>query len=149
MSIIPISFDSGTQTYTMHDQDNNHIFDVLLSDLPYGKNIDGSPNFDMIEVACRDCPNISWHPVGGGAAPFDIQIMFLRHEFYEVTAGPEPIRAMVMALDHIPDNANTNEKITDVIDAIHERVTAMDGESRFALDDDTIKKLTVEFRSNG
>jgi len=126
------------------------MFDVHISELPYGTNIDGTTNFDQIVVACKepDCPVVSWHPVGGGAAPFDVQIMFLRHEFYEVTAGPEPIRAMVMALDHIPDNANTNEKITDVIDAIHERVTAMDGESRFALDDDTIKKLTVEFRNN-
>lgn len=80
MCIRPIAFSESTKIYTMLDEDNNHTFDVLLSQLPFSNGISGDAEWRSFVITClvTDCGSVSTHPVSGGAAPPDIQLLASR-----------------------------------------------------------------------
>lgn len=78
MSVRPISYNEDTQVYKMAHDELSHEFDMLLTDIKYTSSLDGSREYEFINIPCLVCGANSTHPIGGGAAPPDIQLLFSR-----------------------------------------------------------------------
>lgn len=78
MSICPIAYNENTQIYKMLHHEFGHEFDIALADIRYTLGIDGSDQFNFVTTDCLVCDSSSIHPIGGGAAPPDIQLLFSR-----------------------------------------------------------------------
>lgn len=80
MCIRPIAYNETTKIYTMLDEEGGHTFDILLSQIPFATTISNDSEWRCFVITClaADCGATSTHPVSGGAAPPDIQLLASR-----------------------------------------------------------------------
>jgi len=82
---------------------------LAATDITFGTQPDGSPDFKSAVIACPSpgCGSVSYHPVGGGAAPRSVQEMFVRMVIRlgcpcgAFTAGKSPILTILHLKGHV------------------------------------------------
>jgi hypothetical protein len=126
MSIRPVAFHADGSIDVVFDE-RGHSGTIPAAEVSWGKNIDGTDNHNFIILACPDgCGGMSTHPVGGGAAPLEVQQMFVLKEFSAPPAG------------------RATWTLTDAAAQVKARVVATDGEERWVLDDAALATLKSE-----
>jgi len=123
MSIRPTEFIPGGMKVIFDE--TGHEGTIMLADINFTKNIDDTENHNFIVLNCPDgCGASSTHPVGGGAAPYEVQEMFVHKiDIQGCACGEVPARASRAAAD------------TNAVDHVKELVEAMDGPGRWQHDD--------------
>jgi|SRR5215471_18251397 len=77
MSVRPISTNPDGSIEVVYDE-TGHTGTIAAADIRHTVNISGAENHNFIVLACPDgCGTVSTHPVGGGAAPVEVQQMFV------------------------------------------------------------------------
>src|SRR5215471_17039452 len=77
MSIKPIRFYPDGSIDVINDE-KGHSGIIPAADIKWVQNVDGSENHSYIILNCPDgCGGLTGHPVGGGAAPLEVQQMFV------------------------------------------------------------------------
>lgn len=77
MSIRPVNFNADGSVEVVSDE-TGHSGTLPAEQVVWGANTDGSENHNFIVLQCPDgCGASSTHPVGGGAAPAEVQQMFV------------------------------------------------------------------------
>ena len=119
MSIRPTNFLPNGDIEIVFDE-QGHTGTIPANEVKWATDPITGDNHNFITLECPDgCGATSTWPVGGGADAAMGQEMFVRKVDLEGCAcGTVPARASQNAIDHV-----------------HELVTAMDGEERWALDD--------------
>ena len=78
MSVRPVLFNADGSIDVVYDE-LGHSGTIPAAEVQWATNIDGSHNHNFIMLNCPDgCGASSTHPVGGGAAPTDVQQMFVQ-----------------------------------------------------------------------
>jgi len=78
MSVRPVTFNPDGSIDVVFDE-LGHSGTIPAAEVQWATNIDGSHNHNFIMLNCPDgCGASSTHPVGGGAAPTDVQQMFVQ-----------------------------------------------------------------------
>jgi hypothetical protein len=78
MSVRPVAFNADGSIDVVYDE-MGHRGTIPAAEAQWTTNPDGSHSHTYIVLACPDgCGATSTHPVGGGAAPADVQQMFVR-----------------------------------------------------------------------
>jgi hypothetical protein len=127
MSVRPVVFNADGSIDVVYDE-GGHSGTIPAAEVLWSKNIDGTDNHNSIVLACPDgCGATSTHPVGGGAAPLEVQQMFVLKEHQEMTTGAQ--------------GRATPAGLNDAAQIVKERVIAMDGEERWLLDDAALAAL--------
>lgn len=77
MSVRPVAFNPDGSIDVVYDE-LGHGGTIPAAEVAWTTNSDGSHNHNFIVLTCPDgCGATSTHPVGGGAAPADVQQMFV------------------------------------------------------------------------
>jgi hypothetical protein len=77
MSVRPVLFNADGSIDVVYDE-QGHSGTIPAAEVQWAANMDGSHNHQFIVLACPDgCGATSTHPVGGGAAPAEVQQMFV------------------------------------------------------------------------
>ena len=77
MSIRPINFNADGSIDVVYDE-MGHSGTIAAIDVKHTTNMDGTENHNYLVLNCPDgCGASSTHPVGGGAAPLEVQQMFV------------------------------------------------------------------------
>jgi len=77
MSVRPVVFNPDGSIDAVYDE-GGHSGTIPAADVVWATQIDGSHNHNFIVLNCPDgCGATSTHPVGGGAAPVEVQQMFV------------------------------------------------------------------------
>jgi hypothetical protein len=77
MSVRPVRFAPDGSIDVVFDE-LGHSGTIPAAEVQWSQNMDGSHNHNFIVLNCPDgCGASSTHPVGGGAAPADVQQMFV------------------------------------------------------------------------
>jgi hypothetical protein len=77
MSVRPVLFHESGDIDVVFDE-GGHTGTIPAAEVKWAKNMDQSDNHSFIVLECPDgCGATSTHPVGGGAAPQDVQQMFV------------------------------------------------------------------------
>ena len=77
MSLRPVSFNADGSIDVVFDE-LGHSGTIAAADVHYAVGLDGAPDHNHIVLDCPDgCGSQSAHPVGGGAAPVEVQQMFV------------------------------------------------------------------------
>jgi len=77
MSIRPVTFNPDGSVEAVYDE-MGHSGAVPAAEIRWTTGIDGAENHNYIVLNCPDgCGASSTHPVGGGAAPLEVQQMFV------------------------------------------------------------------------
>jgi len=77
MSVRPIQFNADGSIDCVFDE-MGHSGTIPAAEVRWSLNMDGSHNHNFIVLNCPDgCGASSTHPIGGGAAPADVQQMFV------------------------------------------------------------------------
>jgi len=77
MSVRPTNFNPDGSLEVIYDE-LGHSGTIPAAEVKWSKNIDGTDNHSFIVLVCPDgCGGSSTHPVGGGAAPVEVQQMFV------------------------------------------------------------------------
>jgi hypothetical protein len=127
MSVRPVLFNADGSIDVVFDE-LGHSGTIPAAEVQWATKIDGSHDHNFIVLNCPDgCGASSTHPVGGGAAPLEVQQMFVLKEHQEMTSGVQG-RAAPAGL-------------IDAAQIVKERVIAMDGEERWVLDDAAMAAL--------
>ena len=85
----------------------SHDAPVTATDVAFGKQLDGSPDYRLAVVTCPVCGAVSTHPMGGGSAPRSVQEMFVRMLIRvgcpcgALTAGKTPALVIAHARNHV------------------------------------------------
>jgi hypothetical protein len=133
MSIRPVVFNADGSIDVVFDE-GGHSGTIPAAEVLWSKNIAGEDDHNFIVLQCPDgCGATSTHPVGGGAAPLEVQQMFVLKEHQEMTAGVQGRAA--------PAGLN------DAAQIVKERVIAMDGLERWVLDEAAM--AAMEARATG
>jgi hypothetical protein len=111
MSIRPIRFNDGGTIDVWHDE-RAHGGTVKLADIT----LLGDNDFLLLKCPVANCNSESLHPVGGGAAPEEVQTLFV-HVYKQSKDLPE---------------LNTWNKS---LARVKQRAEALDGVGRFRLED--------------
>lgn len=78
MSVRPVLLNADGSIDVVFDE-GGHSGTIPAAEVAWAINIDGSHNHNFIVLVCPDgCGATSTHPVGGGAAPADVQQMFVK-----------------------------------------------------------------------
>lgn len=78
MSVRPVLFHEDGSIDVVYDE-QGHSGTIPAAEVQWATNMDGSHSHSFIVLNCPDgCGATSRHPVGGGAAPADVQQMFVR-----------------------------------------------------------------------
>ena len=78
MSVRPVLFHEDGSVDVVYDE-QGHSGTIPAAEIRWAANVDGSDNHSFIVLECPDgCGSVSTHPVGGGAAPVDVQQMFVK-----------------------------------------------------------------------
>ena len=86
MSVRPILFHESGDIDVVFDE-QGHSGTIPAAEVVWSTNIDGSHNHNFIILTCPDgCGATSTHPVGGGAAPADVQQMFVKKTAHDACA---------------------------------------------------------------
>jgi len=120
MSVRPVAFNADGSIEMVYDE-QGHSGTIPAAAVLWATKIDGTDSHQFIVLACPDgCGATSTHPVGGGAAPAEVQEMFVHKVEHDGCAcgQVEPGR-------------------TDATPAAHTRlnVNRMDGPGRWKLDE--------------
>jgi|SRR5215471_1943022 len=77
MSVRPITFNPDGSIDVVFDE-TGHSGTIPAAEIRWTTGIDGAENHNYIVLNCPDgCGANSTHPVGGGAAPLEVQQMFV------------------------------------------------------------------------
>jgi hypothetical protein len=77
MSVRPVLFHENGDVDCVYDE-GGHTGTIPAAEVQWATNPDGSHNHNFIVLICPDgCGALSTHPVGGGAAPAEVQQMFV------------------------------------------------------------------------
>lgn len=77
MSVRPVLFHESGDIDVVYDE-QGHAGTIPAAEVAWAANMDGSHSHNFIILNCPDgCGATSTHPVGGGAAPADVQRMFV------------------------------------------------------------------------
>lgn len=78
MSVRPVAFlEDGSISVIFDEQ--GHSGTIPAAEVQWATNMDGTHDHNYIVLACPDgCGANSTHPVGGGAAPAEVQQMFVK-----------------------------------------------------------------------
>jgi len=77
MSVRPVTFQPDGSIDVVYDE-GGHSGTIPAAEVQWATHIDGSHNHNFIVLVCPDgCGATSTHPVGGGAAPAEVQQMFV------------------------------------------------------------------------
>lgn len=117
MSVRPVTFQENGDIDVVYDE-QGHSGTIPAAEVQWATDMQGGHNHNFIVLNCPDgCGASSTHPVGGGAAPADVQQMFVHKATLEACA-----------CGHIePGNAN-------VADAhMHLQADRMDGPERWQI----------------
>ena len=77
MSVRPVTFQTNGDIDCVYDE-LGHSGTIPAAEVVWAKNMDGTDNHNAIILNCPDgCGASSTHPVGGGAAPLQVQQMFV------------------------------------------------------------------------
>lgn len=118
MSVRPVTFKPNGDIDVVYDE-QGHSGTIPAAEVKWATNIDGSDSHNFIVLACPDgCGATSTHPVGGGAAPAEVQEMFVRKVDRDGCACPEGVMATTATVDHVKG-----------------LVEAMDGPDRWQVDE--------------
>jgi hypothetical protein len=129
MAVRPITLHPDGSIDAVYDE-QGHSGTIPADEVAWVKNHDGTDNHLAIVLTCPDgCGATSTHPVGGGAAPLEVQQMFVLKEHSEMTAGGATRSA---------------KTVNDAAQIVKERVIAMDGEERWLLDDAALEALEAK-----
>lgn len=78
MSVRPVQFNADGSIEVVYDE-GGHSGTIPADQVSWSTNMDGSHSHNFIVLNCPDgCGASSTHPVGGGAAPVDVQTMFVK-----------------------------------------------------------------------
>jgi hypothetical protein len=78
VSVRPIAFQPNGDIEVVFDE-QGHSGTIPAAEVQWTQNVDGSHNHNFIILNCPDgCGASSTHPVAGGAAPADVQQMFVQ-----------------------------------------------------------------------
>jgi hypothetical protein len=122
MSVCPVTFNADGSIDVICDE-TGHSGTISAAEVVWGTKIDGSPDHTAIVLNCPDgCGTSSTHPAGGGAAPAEVQEMFVRKVDLEGCCCDEPMnRSTEAAVDHVKG-----------------LVEAMDGPDRWQVDEQAL-----------
>ena len=128
MSVRPVNFLPNGDIETVFDE-MGHTGTIPAAEVKYATKMDGTDDHNYIVLNCPDgCGASSTHPVGGGAAPPQVQEMFVRKVNAEGCVCPQMSRAAVT-----PQTA---------VEHVQELVEAMDGPGRWQVDiPDLMKRM--------
>ena len=128
MSIHPIAYDPNSQVYTMFDDDKQHQFDIVLSELNFVQGLQGA-NHLIIIIPCLVCGSVSSHPASGGADAPNIQQLFVNKTQSAgcVCGNVTAQSAESVAESHVRLNCNR-----------------LDGPGRWQIDSSTVNDLQFE-----
>src|SRR5580765_286281 len=77
MSVRPVTFNADGSIDVVFDE-MGHSGTIPAAEVVWATKLDGSHDHNFIVLNCPDgCGASSTHPVGGGAAPADVQRMFV------------------------------------------------------------------------
>ena len=117
MSVRPIKFNTDGSVDVVYDE-GGHSGTIPAAEIKWATGIGGTEDHNFIVLACPDgCGATSTHPVGGGAAPTEVQTMFVNK-----TAGVGCACGAVQA---------GNDNVADA--HVHLNVARMDGADRYML----------------
>jgi hypothetical protein len=110
MSVRPVTFNPDGSIDVVFDE-QGHSGTVPAAEVQWATNIDGSPNHNFIVLACPDgCGTTSTHPVGGGAAPIEVQRMFVNKTEREGCAcGHVEASSTALPESHVRLNVNRQD----------------------------------------
>lgn len=115
MSVRPVTFNPDGSIDVVYDE-QGHSGTIPAAEVQWAANMDGSHNHSFIVLVCPDgCGATSTHPVGGGAAPAEVQQMFVGKTEREGCACGN----VAAATNGIPESH------------VHLNVVRMDGEDRW------------------
>ncbi|HYW90547.1 MAG TPA: hypothetical protein VFB50_22440 [Chloroflexota bacterium] len=107
MSVRPVVFNADGSIEVVFDE-MGHSGTIPAAQIVWSKNIDGTDNHNYLVLDCPDgCGASATHPVGGGAAPPEVQQLFVRKATHagcacgQVAAGED-----VLAEAHAQLNCN-------------------------------------------
>lgn len=82
MSVYIVDFKPGVPGgwTAVHDDavGGSHSSPISATDVTFGLQADGSPDYRSAVITCPVCGATSYHPIGGGAAARSVQEMFIR-----------------------------------------------------------------------
>ena len=77
MSVRPVGFTTDGSVEVFHDE-FAHGGTIPAVQIQWGITMDGQIEHTLIRLDCpAGCGSTSWHPVGGGAAPLEVQQLFV------------------------------------------------------------------------
>lgn len=77
MSVRPITLNPDGSCEAYFDEEQ-HQGTLPAAQITWGVNMDQTPNHKTLAMPCPDgCGATSWHPAGGGAAPTEVQELFV------------------------------------------------------------------------
>jgi hypothetical protein len=78
MSVRPVTFNADGSIEVVFDE-QGHSGTIPAAEVVWAADMQGGHNHNFIVLNCPDgCGATSTHPVGGGAAPADVQQMFVQ-----------------------------------------------------------------------
>jgi len=117
MSVRPVTFLANGDIEVVFDE-MGHSGTIPAAQVQWSKKIDGTDDHNFIILNCPDgCGASSTHPVGGGAAPVEVQQMFVHKTEREGCACGN----VAAATNAVPEAH------------VHLNVARMDGEERWQL----------------
>jgi hypothetical protein len=109
MSVRPVNFNAADGSIDVVYDEQGHSGTIPVGEVAWAANSDGSHNHNFIVLVCPDgCGATSTHPVGGGAAPVDVQQMFVNKVASEGCACGQiqPTDADAVGESHVRLNVN-------------------------------------------
>jgi hypothetical protein len=127
MSVRPVTFNPDGSIEVVFDE-SSHTGTIPADAVKWTQNMDGTDNHNFIVLECPDgCGSTSTHPVGGGAAPPEVQEMFVRKIDSEGCPCGEVLPPTSRAAGSPDAMAHTKEL-----------VEAMDGPGRWQVDESAL-----------
>jgi len=111
MSIRPINFLPNGDIEAIYDE-LGHSGTIPAAEVRWTTGIDGTPNHSYIVLDCPDgCGASSTHPVGGGAAPVEVQQMFVHKTDHDGCACGQvtPTDSATLGESHVRLNVNRQD----------------------------------------
>jgi hypothetical protein len=108
MSVRPVAFQPDGSVDVVYDE-LGHSGSIPASAIVWATHADGTDNHDFIVLTCPDgCGAASTHPVAGGAAPADVQQMFVHKTERDGCAcgQTQPGDTSAMPASHVRLNCN-------------------------------------------
>lgn len=76
MSVNPVQYNDSDKTFSVIHSE--HSGSVNISDIQFMLSPDGMEMYGTLALKCPECSAVSFHPIGGGSSPPEVQEMFTR-----------------------------------------------------------------------